>query len=71
MTLARGLMLTRRLATAACIAALALFCPACAVAPDRWSVTLRDQEEAKNNRWRASEVDVQLSGPIPGIPRHE
>ena len=58
-------MLARRLIAFAACVALALFCPGCALAPDRWTLTARDQEEARTGRWRVVEVDAQLSGPIP------
>ena len=63
-------MLARRLFALLCSAALALFCPGCAGAPDRWTVTARTNRQPHTSRWETNEVDVQISGPIPTF-RHD
>ena len=60
-------MLARRTFRLFLLATLALFCPGCACAPDRWTLTEKTTENARTGRWRNTEIDLSLSGPIPPL----
>ena len=58
-------MLARLFILAVCLPALALFCAGCAGGPDRWTATVKTNQDARTGRWHPDELDLALSGPIP------
>ena len=63
-------MLARRCFLFLLVLALALFSPACACAPDRWTLAVKRDWDARTGRPTQNEVSVSISGPIPTF-RHE
>ena len=60
-------MTARRFIIFLSVAALVLFCPACACAPDRWMLGAKIDRDPRTGQLSQQELNATISGPIPRL----